>query len=341
MGVSLGEIIEKDKITLKHLNSRVIAIDAFNSLYQFLSSIRQFDGTPLMDSQGRITSHLSGLYYRTGKLIENEIKPVYVFDGKPPELKHETIQERIAAKKVALEKFEKAKVKKDYDEMKKYAQATSKLTSEMITDSKELLLAMGLPVIQAPGEGEAQAALIANENNAWASASQDFDSLLFGSTKLVRNITVSGRRKLPNKQIYILVEPELIELQKTLEQLEITREQLVEVGLMIGTDFNFGIKGIGPKKALEAVKEGKTVDDIAKEMQTELEVDSEQLRNIFLKPNVTSDYKVEFKDPNPEKITEILVEKHDFSKERIQKVIDKLTKSFEQKNTQSKLDSWF
>ena len=341
MGVNLGELIEKDKISLKHLNSRVIAIDAFNSLYQFLSSIRQFDGTPLMDSPGRTTSHLSGLYYRTGKLIENEIKPVYVFDGKPPELKQETIKERKAAKEVALEKFEKAKEKRDYEGMKKYAQATSKLTGEMIADSKELLLAMGLPVIQAPGEGEAQAALIAIENNAWASASQDFDSLLFGTTKLVRNITVSGRRKLPNKQIYVLVEPELIELPKTLEQLGITREQLVEIGIMIGTDFSKGIKGIGPKKALEAVKEGKTIEEVAKENNFEFEVDLNQLRNIFLKPNVTSDYKIEFKPPNPEKITEILVEKHDFSKERIQKVIDKLIKFNEQGNTQSKLDSWF
>ncbi len=341
MGVNLSDVIEKEKITIQQLNARVIAVDAFNSLYQFLSTIRQFDGTPLMNSRGEITSHLSGLFYRTVKLIENEIKPVYVFDGKPPELKHETINERIQAKKEALEKYEKAKQENDYDGMRKYAQATSKLTSEMISESKELLKAMGLPVIQAPGEGEAQAAFMASEGKCWASASQDFDSLLFGSPRLVRNMTISGRRKLPGKQIYVMVEPELIELQKNLNKLGLTREQLVEIGLMIGTDFNKGIKGIGPKKALEAVKQGKTIEEVASENEVELEVDAEELRKIFLKPNVTKEYEVKFKKPDTDKIKEILVEKNDFSEERIRNSIEKLVKFSEQKNTQSKLDNWF
>jgi len=341
MGVNLTELIEKEKINIQQLNARTIAVDAFNSLYQFLSTIRQYDGTPLMNTQGQVTSHLSGLFYRTTKLIENEIKPVYVFDGKPPELKHNTINERIQAKKQALEKYEKAKAKQDFAEMKKYAQATSRLTSEMISESKELLKAMGLPIIQAPGEGEAQAALMTIEGKCWASASQDFDSLLFGSPKLIRNMTISGRRKLPGKQIYILVEPELIKLNYNLKKMSITREQLVEIGLMIGTDFNKGIKGIGPKKALEAVKQGKTIEKVAKEMNTTIEVEPQQLRNIFLKPNVTTNYKIEFKKPNPEKITEILVEKNDFSKQRIQNSINKLIKFSETKNTQSKLDNWF
>ncbi|MEM0372217.1 MAG: flap structure-specific endonuclease, partial [archaeon] len=177
MGVQLGDIGVKKKIELEDLKDRVIAIDAFNSLYQFLSIIRQFDGTPLMDSEGRVTSHLSGLLYRTGKLIESGIKPVYVFDGKPPEIKHKTIQERQAIKKEAAEKLEKAREEGDVSGMKKYAQMTSRLTDEMLSDAKKLLAAMGVPVVQAPSEGEAQAAFIAKNKDAWASASQDYDSL--------------------------------------------------------------------------------------------------------------------------------------------------------------------
>ena len=341
MGVNLSDLIEKEKTSIQQLNARTIAVDAFNSLYQFLSTIRQFDGTPLMNSKGEVTSHLSGLFYRTVKLIENEIKPVYVFDGRPPELKHETINERIKAKKEALEKYEQAKAKHDYEGMKKYAQATSRLTSEMISESKELLEAMGLPVVQAPGEGEAQAAFMASENKCWASASQDFDSLLFGSPRLIRNMTISGRRKLPGKQVYIMVEPELIELEKNLTKLGITREQLVEIGLMVGTDFNKGIKGIGPKKALEAVKQGKTIEGVARENGVELEADADILRRIFLKPNVTRDYKLKFKKPDVSRIEELLVEKNDFSKERIKNSVEKLVKFSEIKNTQSKLDNWF
>ena len=154
-------------------------------------------------------------------------------------------------------------------------------------------------------------------------------------------MTSSGRRKLPGKQVWVMVEPELINLEENLKKLGITREQLVEIGLMIGTDFNKGIKGIGPKKALEAVKKGKTFEEMAKENNTELEASPEILRNIFLKPNVTKDYKIEFAKPDVEKMHEILVEKNDFSKERIKNSIDKLIKFSETKNMQSKLDNWF
>lgn len=341
MGVQLGEICEKTKVELENLSGRTIAIDAFNSLYQFLSIIRQYDGTPLMDSAGRITSHLSGLIYRTGKLVEVGIKPIYVFDGIPPEIKQRTIEERKNAKKEAMKKFEKAREEKDFEAMKKYSQATSKLSTEMIEDSKNLIQAMGLPVIQAPQEGEAQAAFIASNGDCWASASQDFDSLLFKSPKLIRNMTITGRRKLPGKNVYMLVEPELFELEKILKNLGINYEQLVDIGIMIGTDFNTGIFGIGPKKALDAVKAGKTAEEMYKENEQVPEIDIDKLRKVFIEPNVSKDYSIEFKAPDEKKIYEILVEKHDFSKERIEKVVEKLVEKSESKGNQERLDKWF
>lgn len=341
MGVQLGEIIPKEKIELEQLSGRKIAIDAFNSLYQFLSIIRQPDGTPLMDSKGRVTSHLSGLFYRTGKLVEYGILPIYVFDGKPPDLKRTVSEERKKAREEAREKWQEALKLGDLERAKRHAQASSKLTADMIDDSKRLLEAMGIPWVQAPCEGEAQAAYIVQHGDAWASASQDFDSLLFGSPRLIRNLTITGKRKLPGKSVYISVEPELIELEKALETLGIDRKKLIDMGIMMGTDFNEGIKGIGPKKALTYAKEGKSVKQVYKEMGIEPEVDLDELRELFLKHDVTKDYELKWGGIKKDEIIKILVDEHDFSEERIEKTIEELNEKLNQKASQARLDNWF
>ena len=341
MGVQLGEIIPKEKIELEQLSGRKIAIDAFNSLYQFLSIIRQPDGTPLMDSKGRVTSHLSGLFYRTGKLVEYGILPIYVFDGKPPDLKRTVSEERKKAREEAQEKWKEALKVGDLERAKRHAQASSKLTADMIDDSKRLLEAMGIPWVQAPCEGEAQAAYIVQHGDAWASASQDFDSLLFGSPRLIRNLTITGKRKLPGKSVYISVEPELIELEKALETLGIDRKKLIDMGIMMGTDFNEGIKGIGPKKALTYAKEGKSVKQVYKEMGIEPEVDLDELRELFLKHDATKDYELKWGGIKKDEIIKILVDEHDFSEERIEKTIEELNEKLNQKASQARLDNWF
>jgi flap endonuclease-1 len=342
LGVQLGEIVPKETIAIEILSGRKMAIDAFNSLYQFLSIIRQPDGTPLMDSKQRVTSHLSGLFYRTGRLVEAGILPCYVFDGKPPVQKHGTIRERSEVKEVARAKYKEAAEKEDVEGMRRYAMATSRLTDDMIVDSKRLLQAMGIPVVQAPGEGEAQAAHIAAKGDVWASASQDFDSLLFNSPVLIRNLTITGRRKLPRKNVFVMVEPELIELKKALDSLGLTREQLVDIAILIGTDYNEGVKGIGPKKALAAVKEGKVLKAIYKEHEAEPETDLDELRKLFLKPDVTEKYALEWKAPDKSDILKILVDEHDFSAERVEKVVATLEeKAGESKASQARLGQWF
>src|SRR3989344_4480597 len=220
MGIKLGDLVIKNELELSSLAGKKVAIDAFNALYQFLSIIRQPDGTPLMDSKKRVTSHLSGLFYRTIKLKEFGIEPCYVFDGEPPELKYVTLGERAAVKKEAVKKLAVAKEAEDEEAMRKYSMMSTRLTDAMIENSKSLLTAMGIPVVQAPSEGESQAAFMAAEGDVHAVASQDFDSLLFGGPRLIRNLTLSGKRKLPNKPVYVDVEPELIDLQETLKELQ-------------------------------------------------------------------------------------------------------------------------
>lgn len=345
MGVDLGDLAIKRTITLESLSGKIIAIDAFNVLYQFLASIRQEDGTPLMDFKGRPTAHLSGLFYRTSKLLGHGIKPIFVFDGKAHRLKGKTQGERAEIKKIAAEKWKEAIEAERYDEAKKFAQATSRLTNEMISESKILLEAMGVPSIQAPSDGEAQAAMMVQLGQAYATASQDYDALLFGSPILIRNISITGRRKIPRQDKYILVEPEEIELKEALSLLGLSREQLIFLGMLIGTDFNEGVKGIGPKKGLKIVREIKTLDELLgylkKEQDYQFEVDAEEVFNLFLDPAYKDPGEIEWNLPNSEEIKRILVTEHDFSEERISKVIEELIKTTKEKGAQSKLEQWF
>jgi len=192
MGVNLKDLITPEPISFSDLKGKTIAVDALNSLYQFLASIRQPDGTPLMDSKKNVTSHLSGILYRTIRLLELGIKPVYVFDGKPPALKGKEITQRSEAKEEAHYEWIKAKEEGRMEDARKYAMRTARITSEMLRESKDLLNYMGIPSIQAPGEGEAQCVKLCINGDAWAVGSQDYDSLLLGAPRLIRGMTLSG-----------------------------------------------------------------------------------------------------------------------------------------------------
>jgi len=340
VGVKIGDLVVKHPIKVKDLTGRKIAIDAPNILYQFLSSIRQSDGSPLTDSEGNVTSHLTGLLYRTSNLLACGIKPVFVFDGKPPEIKGDTLSKRKEVKEKAQKEWMKALEEEDFAAAKKAAQATSRLTSEMVEHTKEALDAMGIPWVQAPMEGESQAAYMAQKGDVWATGSTDYDALLFATPILIRYLSIGGKRKLPGKNIYINVEPEQINLADSLKKLEITQEQLIDIGILIGTDFNYGVKGIGPKTALKLIKEGKTIEECYKMKDQEPEVNIQEVRDIFLKPNIVEKYKLEWKKPDHDKMVEVFVEKHDFSHDRVMKVCDKICGIQDSKN-QSRLGKWF
>lgn len=349
MGVNLRELIPPEarrQVELKALKGHVVALDAYNMLYQFLTAIRQPDGTPLMDRMGRVTSHLNGLFYRTISIAEAGVKPVYVFDGKPPEMKRREIEERIRRKEEAARKYRETIDKGRLEEARKYAMQAARLSDDMVHESKELLDAMGIPWVQAPAEGEAQAAYMSRKGDAWAAGSQDYDSLLFGAVRLVRNLAITGRRKLPGRDQYVEVKPEVIELEALLKALGITREQLIVVGILLGTDYNpGGVKGYGPKTALRLVK---SVGDPLKALKAVPkaewgDVDPVIIYEYFLNPPVTDGYKIEFREPDEERIREILVERHDFNPERVERAVERLRKAYREhlKGRQARLDFWF
>ena len=343
MGVNLRGLVSKTKVDFKSLSGQSVAIDAYNALYQFLAIIRQPDGTPLKDYSGRITSHLSGLFYRTVNLVEMGIKVAYVFDGVPPTLKETEIKRRAKVKAEALVKYEKAVKAGKMEEARSYAQMTSRLKDYMPEDSKRLLTELGVPWIQAPSEGEAQAAYLTMKGDADYCGSQDYDSLLFGAEALVRNVTISGRRKLPRKRVYVEVVPEVMKLGQVLKELEISREQLIDVAILVGTDFNpDGVKGVGPKTALKLIKKHGSIEEAVAEMEdAEFPAEPKRIREIFLKPKVTDNYKLEWKEPNVDGVVEFLCRERDFSEDRVRKALGKMTAGIKEAKSKTTLESWF
>lgn len=329
MGVDLGELVEREEISFADLNDKEIAIDAMNTLYQFLSIIRQRDGTPLKDSSGNVTSHLSGLFYRNINLLENNIRPVYVFDGEMPDLKQKESSKRRKKREEARKEWKKLKEEGKISEAYSKATQSSKLTGDMVEEAEKLLEAMGLPFIKAPSEGEAQAAYMSRES-VYAVGSQDWDCLLFGAERMVKNLTTRKTRKTSSggkKQI----STERIELESVLEQLGVSREKLVWMGVLMGTDFNpDGVKGIGPKTALKLVKKYESLDKLLEDEKVEWESENDPYRIVefFMEPPVKN-VEFEFGEPDRERIKELLVDKHDFSEDRVVSGIEKLEDALE------------
>ncbi len=340
MGLNLKALVVREKTSLEAFASKIVAVDAYNAIYQFLAIIRGPDGLQLSDDQGRVTSHLSGLFYRNIRFLSMGIKPVYVFDGKPPSLKSAEIEHRKQAKRDATVKYEKALRAGDMQEARKYAQQTTSMRDSMVQDSKKILALFGIPVIQAPSEGEATAAYLTQTGQAYASASQDFDSVLFGAKKLVRNFSNSGRRKIPNRNSYIEIEPEIVDTQKTLSELKLNKEQMIDLGILIGTDFNpDGFERVGPKTALKMIRAHSRLEDIP-QIQEQLEkIDYNQIRKIFLEPEVSKVSEINFGQVDYEGITKYLVEDRNFSHDRVQTSLNRLKKAFEKKS--HTLEQWF
>ena len=340
MGLKLKQLVKGEVIELKDLKGKTIAIDAFLWLHQFLSSIRQPDGTPLQDSKGRVTSYLSGLFYRTSKLIEAGISPVYVFDGEKPKFKYVT-KGRREKREQAMEKWKEAVSKGDMIAARKYAQASLTLTDEMIENSKKLLKYMGVPVVQAPSEGEAQCAYMCAKKKVYAVASQDYDVIAFGSPILIKNLSITGRRKIPGKNVYIEIKPAIIRLEDVLDELEITRDQLIIMSMIMGTDFNPGIRLYGPKKSLKLVKEQKTLEGVLEKIDwnkqfEENPVEAKEIFDFFNHPPV-KDVEIKSEPLDEKKLIDMMVNDFEFSEDRMLKVIENLKKK---KASSGSLSKW-
>ena len=342
MGVKITGLINPRKITIKDLNTKTIAFDAYNMLYQFLATIRGADGTLLKTSKGKVTSHLVGLFSRTAYFRENGIRPIYVFDGKPPELKRKERERRQKIKEEAMIAYDKAASEDDVAGMKKYASMTSRLDESMVEDSKRMLRSMGVSYVEARGEGEACAAMLVRQNKAYASASQDYDSLLFHSPRLVRELSASGKKRKAGKIGLYTVEPEIILLRDLLNELHITHDQLIILGILVGTDYNIGgVKGIGPKKALKLIeKHGTNYDTLFEEarFKDHFDVDWKEIYNIF-KEDPGEEISIIESEPDNEGLRELLIGEYEFSEERITRYLDRMKMSRD--NDQKQLSSFF
>lgn len=331
VGVNLGDLVVSQEVTIDDLEGQRVAIDAYNALYQFLATIRGADGTPLRDDKGRVTSHLSGLFQRTANLVEAGVRPVYVFDGEPSQLKRATIEERRRIKEKAKQDYEAALEAGDLETARSKAQQTSTLDKTMVGQAKELLDAVGVPWLDAPSEGEAQAAHMTRQGLVDAVASQDFDSLLFGAAVVYRNLSVGGRRKLPGRQAWVDVAPVRIDLRATLDELGLNRAQLVDVAILMGTDYNPGVKGVGPKTAIKMITtEGDLEGVLARSQKEEkgamwkrvreghegLEP-ADQIRSLFMDPDVAETDEPSWGRVDPEAVRALLVDEFRFNRQRV------------------------
>ncbi len=327
MGVQITELLQGKEISVEQLHGKVLSVDAPNHLYQFLSTIRQRDGSLFTDSNGNVTSHLIGLLSRTTSLLKSGLKLVYVFDGKVPDLKRAEVRRRADVKAVALEKFKQAEESGNVEDMKRYAARTSRLTPEMILEAKRLLDALGVPYLVAPSEGEAQAAYMAKKNDCYAVASQDADCLLFQAPLLLRNLSITGRKKLTGKLGFQQINPEMFNLKDNLANLSLNQAQFISLAMLVGTDYNSGgIKGIGPKKALALVKAHSTPEKIfaAAKWSEFFTVSWQEVYETIAKMHVTDDYEIKFSSPKKEALMKLLCEEHGFASERVQKAVDDL-----------------
>jgi len=339
MGVKLTDIVEKKGLSIADLKNKKIAVDFSNAAYQFLSSIRQRDGTPLMSSKGKVTSHLQGILSRSANLLSQGIKLIYVMDGPPPLLKNKTQESRHEGKLTAEEKYEDAKEEGDYGLMLKYSKQFIRLTKEMTEESKELIKALGIPVIHAPCEADAQIAYLCKNKDAWAGASSDFDTLLHGCPRMLPNLTLSQKKKTTTGAT-VFTNPVLIELNQVLKTLNINQEQLISLGILTGTDYHPGIHGIGPKKALKIVTKLKTPNKIFEKYPLE-GLDWREVFKLFTDMQVKKSYKLEWNPPDTKKVLRILVDNNEFSEDRVMNTINKMIGTTTKiKSDQKGLGSW-
>ncbi len=339
MGTAIGDLIERENIDLEDLRGKIIAVDAHNILYQFLTTIRGPDGKPLMDANNVVTSHLAGLLYRTSNWIEAGMHPIFVFDGKPHPLKQATLTKRHEIRTQAKEQMDKAIESGDFEKARLMGSRAVSLDKDMISDAKLAMHVLGFPVVEGKQEGEAQATQLVRAGLAYAAGTQDYDTLLFGCPKIIRNIGVTGKRKLPYRNAYVDVHMELIELQKELHRLQLSREQLIWIGMLIGTDFNEKIPNVGPKKALKAVQEKKSFDAVLEGLKARVEYDWKAVEDMFLHPAAHEVEKISVAKLDREAALQFYVEKHGFDVTRVTNALNKMEKK-PQDEKQKTLGSW-
>ncbi|KAH0842167.1 Flap endonuclease 1 [Fonsecaea pedrosoi] len=327
---------------IKNHFGRKVAIDASMSIYSFLIAVRS-DGQQLMSDTGETTSHLMGMFYRTLRMVDNGIKPLYVFDGAPPKLKSGELAKRFARKNEASDQHEEAKETGTAEEVEKFSRRTVRVTREHNEECRRLLKLMGIPYIVAPTEAEAQCAVLARAGKVYAAASEDMDTLTFNSPILLRHLTFSEQRKEPIQEIH---------LDKTLEGLGMDRNQFIDLCILLGCDYLDPIPKVGPNTALKLIREHGSlegvVDFIENDTKKRYTIPEDwpykEARELFLHPDVRSadDPECDFKweAPDVEGLVQFLVHEKGFNEDRVRSAAQKLQKNVKTAQ-QSRLEGFF
>ncbi|KAK5137997.1 Elongation of fatty acids protein 2 [Meristemomyces frigidus] len=325
---------------IKNQFGRKVAIDASMSLYSFLIAVRS-DGQQLMSDTGETTSHIMGLFYRTLRIVDNGIKPLYVFDGAPPKLKSGELAKRFQRKSEAQEAQEEAKETGTAEDVEKFSRRTVRVTREHNAEAQRLLKLMGIPYIIAPTEAEAQCAVLARAGKVYAAASEDMDTLTFNSPVLLRKLTFSEQRKEPIQEIH---------LDRVLEGLEMDLNQFIDLCILLGCDYVDPVKGIGPKVALELIRKHKTLENVVEHVKKAGKFTFpedwpyQDARQLFLEPDVrkADDPECDFKweAPDVEGLVKFLVEEKGFNEDRVKSGAARLQKNVKS-SQQSRLEGFF
>ncbi len=337
------------QVQLKSLTGYKLACDASMAIYQFLISTQGFNKgygglVELTDKDGNLTGHLQGLFSRSIMMMENGIKPIWVFDGKAPELKQELLNERKMKKEIAEEKLAKAEEEQDEEAVLKFAGQTVRVTKQMTDDAKKLIKLLGLPCIESPAEAEAQCTYLVKDGIAYGVASEDMDCLTFGADKLVRGFNSKD-------------EPvTIISLKEVLKELDVTMDQFIDICILCGCDYTTSISNIGPTKAYNYIKEHKDIEGVLefvdydnvnnnKKKKFEYDINNfkfKEARKEFTSPNILrkEDLALTFGKPNEEEIKKFLIEEKGFAENRVVSALNRL-ESAKNKANQGRLDNFF
>ena len=322
---------------IKNYFGRKVAIDASMSIYQFLIAVRS-DGNVLTNESGETTSHLMGLFYRTIRMLENGIKPLYVFDGKPPNMKSGELAKRTERRVEAETNLKAAEEAGDQENIDKFSRRLVKVTPQHNEECQRLLSLMGIPYVKAPCEAEAQCAELVKAGKVYATCTEDMDALTFGTGVLLRHMTFSEARKMPIKEYH---------LKRVLEGLEMSMDEFIDLCIMLGCDYCPSIKGIGPMRAFNLIKEHKTIEKVLENIDQKKYIVPEdwlfaKARELFKEPEVTkgSDYEFKWNAPDEEGLIKFMVQEKGFNEDRIRSSIKKIEKS-RGTATQGRLDSFF
>ncbi len=340
MGVKLGELVHARTTDIANLQGRIIAIDAPNIINAVFNiswrSMNPNDPAIIRDRTQRPISHLYGLLYRVLFYYSNTILPIFCFDGRDSDLKRVITKDLLNDILYTRKRYENAMNSGNFELARRIALDQDYFWPTIMKESKDLLNTIGIPVIEAPAAAEAQCAHLVKDGIAWCSNSQDYDSLLFGCPRTLQNLSKSRRRKQRGRWTFEKIVPQIIDLNANLKRLEINHFQLVDMALLIGSDYFPGIKGIGPITALSMIKKhGRVERVIVKERKCydfsplTAEIIAE-VRKIFLLPETISPPdSLHWSHPDESHIKHLMCVDHHLNEQRVSASIEKLVKHYE------------